>query len=258
MIRRETQTFINIGALALVLLFNYLSNVLPFNNLTQRDLSLIYPVLITPAPYVFSIWALIYLSLIAFSVYQALPGYREHPLLKAVGLLFAASCLFNILWLFAWHYQQVGWSMIIMLFLLLTLITIYLRINAIESEKSIYAFLLVRFPFSLYLGWISVASIANLNVLLFDLGWLGVETGGVIFTMLMIIIAAIIALTVFTMKRDFIYVFVFIWAFIGIGARHGTDVIMITLTAWLAAAAILFFLGWITANKKTMPWIPQK
>jgi translocator protein len=249
MIRSDIRAYINIGSLVLVLLMNFLSNALPFNNLTQADLGELYPVLITPATYAFSIWGLIYIALIAFIVYQALPAHRENPAVKAVGILFAVSSLFNILWLFFWHYQRIGWSMIIMLLLLATLVTIYLRIGAVTAEKNIYDRFLVRYPFSLYLGWISAATIINLNVLLYSIGWLGVGTGGVLFTMVMIVVAALLALAVYYLRQDYIYSFVFIWALVGIGVRHGTELVLLTITAWLAAAAILFFLGWITARR---------
>lgn len=248
MIRSDIRAYVNIAALALVLLFNFLSNAIPFNGLTQAELSELYPVLITPATYVFSIWGLIYLALIAFIIYQALPNFRENPAVKAVGILFAVNSLFNILWLFFWHYQRIGWSMVMMLLILVTLIIIYLRIGAVTTEKSLYDRLLVKYPFSLYLGWITVATIVNLNVLLFDIGWLGVGAGGVFFTILMIAIAALVALAVFYLRQDFIYTAVFVWALIGIGVRHGSDLVLLTMAAWFAAAVILFFLGWITAR----------
>lgn len=249
MIRSDIRAYINIGALALVLLFNFLSNALPFNGLTQGDLGELYPVLLTPAAYVFSIWGLIYLALIAFIIYQALPGSRDNPLVKAVGILFAVSSLFNILWLFVWHYQRIGWSMIVMLLLLATLILIYMRLGAVTTEKNMYDRFLVKYPFSLYLGWISAATLVNFNVLLYDIGWLGTGGGGIFFTMLMILIAGLIALAVFYLRQDYIYAAVFVWALVGIGVKHGTDIVILTITAWLAAAAILFFLGWITARK---------
>jgi translocator protein len=256
MISSNIRAYINIGALILVLLMNYLSNAIPFNNLTQGDLSELYPVLITPATYVFSIWGLIYLGLIAFIIYQALPQYRENPAVKAVGILFAVNALFNVLWLLFWHYQRVGWSMIMMLLILGSLILIYLRIGTVTAEKTFYDRLLVKYPFSLYLGWITAATIVNLNVLLYSIGWLGTGGGGVVFTMLMILIAAAVALAVFYLRQDYIFTFVFVWALIGIGARHGTDRVLLTITAWLAAAAIIFFLGWIVARNKGV--LPRK
>ncbi len=250
MIRSDIRAYINIGALAFVLLINYLSNALPLNGLTQQDLSEIYPVLLTPAGYAFSIWGLIYLALLAFIVYQALPGYRERPLVKAVGILVAVSSLFNVGWLFFWHYQRVGWSMIMILLLLATLVAIYLRIGAVTTDKTLYDRLLVKYPFSLYLGWISAATIVNFNVLLYDIGWLGVAGWGVFFTMLMIAVAALIALAVFYLRQDYVYAAVFVWALVGVGVRHSGEIVLLTITAWLAAAAILFFLGWIVARQR--------
>ncbi len=253
MIRSDIRAYINIGALVVVLLVNILSNALPINNMTQQQLSELNPVLITPAPYVFSIWGLIYLGLIAFTVYQALPRYRENPSVKAVGILFAVSCVFNVLWIFLWHYQHVGWSFIVMLLFLATLVIIYLRLGAVTAERTIYDRIMVKYPFSLYLGWISAATLVNLNVWLYNIGWLGVGAGGVFFTILMVIIAALLALAVFYLRQDYIYSAVFVWALIGIGVRHSPDIIILTIVSWLAAAAILFFLGWITARQGGLP-----
>ena len=250
MVRSDIRAYLNIGSLVLVLLFNFLSNAIPFNGLTQGDLSELYPVLITPAPYVFSIWGLIYLGLIAFIIYQAIPAFRENPLVKAVGIFFAVNAMFNILWLLAWHYQLVGWSMIIMLLLLASLVVIYLRIGAVTAEKTIYDRIIVKYPFSLYIGWVTAATIVNFNVLLYSIGWLGTGTGGVVFTILMIIIAALVALVVFYFRQDYIYAAVFVWALVGIGVRHASGPVILTIFAWLAAAAILFFLGWIVARQK--------
>ncbi len=258
MIRSDIRAYINIGALAVVLLMNFLSNALPLNNMTQQELSAINPVLITPAPYVFSIWGLIYIGLIAFIVYQALPRYRENPVVKAVGIWFAVSCVFNVLWLFLWHYQQIGWSFIAILLLLATLVVIYLRLGAVTAEKNIYDRVLVKYPFSLYLGWLSAATIVNLNVWLFSIGWLGTGAGAVFFTMLMLIIAALLALAVFYLRQDYIYTAVFVWALIGIGVRHGTEIPLLTVVAWLAAAAIIFFLGWITARKGDLTFLQKR
>jgi len=257
MIRSDIRAYINIGALVVVLLMNILSNALPLFGETQQSLSENYPVLITPAPYVFSIWGLIYLALIAFIVYQALPQYRENPAVKAVGILFAVSCVFNVLWLLLWHSQNIGWSFIVIILFLATLVAIYLRLGAVTAEKSIYDRVLVKFPFSLYTAWLSAATIVNLNVWLYSIGWLGIGTGGVFFTILMVIIAALIALAVFYLRQDYIYAAVFVWALIGIGVRHGTDIPLLTAAAWLVAAAIIFFLGWITARKGDLPYIQK-
>lgn len=248
MIRSEARAYINVGALVAALVVNYLANALPINGLTQGQLSELYPVLITPAGYVFSIWGLIYLALTAFTVYQALPRYRENPVVKAVGLLFALSCLLNISWVFFWHYQQVGISLVIMLLFLATLVIIYLRIGAVSAQRSFYDRLLVRYPFSLYLGWISAAAIVNLNVFLYHLGWLGTTGAAVPVTMVFVIIAALVAVAVFYLRQDYIYAAVFVWALAGIGVRHGGGPVVLSVASWLAAAGIVFCLGRLTAR----------
>lgn len=249
MVRSDIRAYINIGALAIVLLMNYLSNAIPFNGMTQEELSAVNPVLITPAGYVFSIWGLIYLGLIAFVVYQALPNYRENPMVKAVGLLFAVSSVFNVLWLILWHYQHVGWALIVIILFLASLVAIYMRLGAVTTEKTIYDRILVKYPFSLYVAWLTAATIVNFNVWLYNIGWLGIGAGGVFFTVLMLVLAALIALAVFYLRQDYIYAGVFVWALIGIGVRHSTDLVFLTVVAWIAAIAILFFLGWIAARK---------
>ncbi len=245
----NTRAYVNAGALVVVMVFNYLSNALPFNQLTQQNLSELFPVLFTPASYVFSIWGLIYLLLIGFVVYQIIPAYRDHPLVAAVGPWFAVSCFFNILWLFAWHYLQIGLSLVIMLLLLGSLAIIYRNVNVPTPGTDLYSRILVRLPFSIYLGWISVATIANFNIFLYDVGWLGTEWGAVLFTMLMVVAGTLVALFWFQRQRDYAPVLVFVWAFIGIGVRHGSDVVLLTLTAWAAAIVLVFFMGWLTARR---------
>ncbi len=246
------RSYINIGAIALVLIINFLSNAIPFNGLTQTDISELYPVLLTPAGYVFSIWILIYVLLIGFTVYQAMPKYRENEYVTTVGILFTVTSILNIAWLFFWHYLQIGVSLIIMLLLLATLIYIYLRLDKKEKGSSL-DWLLVKLPFSLYLAWITVATLANFNVWLNHIGWLGESGfGAILFTVLMIIIGAIIAIYVFYRDWNFAFALVFVWAFIGIGVRHGAEVSTITLFAWAAAVAIIFFLGWVAARKQAI------
>ena len=121
--------YFNILALAGVIIINYLANSLPINGQTTADVSANYPVLFTPEGYVFAIWGLIYLLLVGFVIYQALPRQGDKPILLSIGYLFILSSILNIFWLFAWHYNLIVISLIIMLALLFTLIALYLRIN---------------------------------------------------------------------------------------------------------------------------------
>jgi len=118
---------VNVLAVVATIVVNGLANVLPLNGQTTGEISDRFQVYFVPAGYVFSIWGLIYLGLIAFAIYQALPAQRENPRLCRVGYLFAASCLANVAWLFLWHYEQFLWTFVAMLSLLVLLILIYLR-----------------------------------------------------------------------------------------------------------------------------------
>lgn len=250
--KSETRSYINAVALILVLIVNFLSNAIPFNNLTQTDISEMYPVLLTPAGYVFSIWLLIYILLIGFTIYQAMPKYRETDYVTAVGSLFAVTSILNIAWLFIWHYLQIGLALIIMILLLITLIYIYFRLEK-RTKDNFLDWWLVKLPFSLYLAWITVATLANFNVWLNHIGWLGTSGfGAIIFTILMIVIGTIIAVYFFYLHLNFVFALVFVWAFIGIGVRHGAEFSLITLTAWAAAVLIIFFLGWVAAKKQEL------
>jgi translocator protein len=165
---------LNVLAFILVVAVNGLANSLPINNQTTGAVSDKYPVLFTPAGYVFSIWGLIYLGLLAFVIYQALPGQRNNPRLERVGYWFFWSCIFNSIWIFLWHYELMLWSVLVMGGLLVSLIMVYLRLETGRSRVAAVEMFLARLPFSIYLGWISVATIANVSVLLFTLGWDGI------------------------------------------------------------------------------------
>ncbi|MGF1503966.1 MAG: TspO/MBR family protein [Anaerolineae bacterium] len=112
-----------------VLIMNALANSLPLNGLTTGEISARFPVLFTPAGYVFSIWSVIYIGLIAYTVYQALPAQRDSDLLDTVGWLYVASGVLNIIWLLLWHYLQIALTFPVMALLLVTLIAIYARLG---------------------------------------------------------------------------------------------------------------------------------
>ncbi len=244
------RAYVNVAALVVVFVFNYLSNALPLNNLTQGEISYeLYPVLLTPASYVFSIWGPIYLLLSGFVVYQFLPKYREGPYTNAVGLLFAGSSLFSIFWLLAWHYLQIPLSLVFMVLLLFTLVVVYLRINRVVTGGNPWDKIFIKLSFNLYLAWISVAVLVNLNVFLYDMGWLGLGFGAILFTMLMVVIGAVVALLMLFLRGDYVFPLVFAWAFIGIAVRHGNEIFTLTVVSALFAAVLLFFTGWF-ANRQ--------
>ena len=206
----------NIVGLALVLAVNWLANTLPLNGQTTGQVSDDIPSLFTPAGYVFSIWGVIYLGLIAFVVYQSLPAQREAAFVRRIGFWFFASCLFNAGWIFLWHYERFAWTQVAMLCLLVSLLVIYERLKIGRTRVAPAVRWLVHLPFSLYLAWISVATIANTAVLLTVVGWNGWGLSPVVWTVAVILVGGGLGLAMIWRRNEVAYPLVIVWAFAGI------------------------------------------
>jgi translocator protein len=229
---------VNILAFILVVAVNGLANSLPINNQTTGAVSDSYPVIFTPAGYVFSIWGLIYLGLLGFVIYQALPGQRDNPRLEQVGYWFAWSCVFNSIWIFLWHYELMLWSVLVMAGILVSLILVYLRLETGRSQVSAAETLLARLPFSIYLGWISVATIANVSVLLYSLGWDGFGLVEQIVTVILLAIGCLLGFLMARRHGEIAYPLVLAWAFAGIVVNQ-SGFILVVIAAGLASVAML-------------------
>ena len=198
------------------------------------------PTLITPAGYVFSIWGIIYILLAIFVIYQALPSQKEKEYTKKIGWLFVLSSTANIVWIFLWQYQILSASVILIFLLLATLIAIYLRLNIGKSTASLREKLAVHAPFSVYLGWITIASIANVAVFLVSEKWDGFGISPETWATLIIIVALAITLLVLATRRDIAYGLVIAWALTGIAVNQSGNQNVVTLTE---ASAIIVLLA---------------
>jgi len=241
------QTLVIIAAFATII-FNIAANALPLNGLNTGELSDRFKIFFVPAGYVFSIWGLIYLGLIAYAVYQVLPAQRENPRLRSIGYLFILSCLANIAWLFLWHYEVFEFTLIAMGVLLLSLVAIYLRLDIGRGEVSNAEKWAVHIPFSIYLGWITVATIANTTQLLYYLGWNGWGISAEIWAVIMltagVVISAIMSLT----RADIAYSLVLVWAYIGIAIQHN-DTPIVANSALIGAGLIVVILILVLIRK---------
>jgi tryptophan-rich sensory protein len=216
---------------------NTLANALPINGLTTGDVSAMYPVLFTPAGYVFSIWSVIYLGLIVFSVYQALPAQRDNPRFERIGWLYVLSGVLNSVWIILFHNLLIPATLIVMVGLLLSLIAVYLRLGVGVKDVPTAEKWTTHIPFSIYLGWVTVATITNTSVVLFDLGWNGFGLSAEFWTIALIGAATLISLGVALTRGDAAYLFVPVWAFVGIAvARDGITSIV---SAAIVAAIII-------------------
>jgi hypothetical protein len=230
------QLAVILGTLA-VIAVSALATALPLNGQTTGEIAERFDVYFVLAGYVFAIWGLIYLGLLAYSVFQALPGQRENARLRRTGYLYALSCVANIAWIFFWHYEYFELTLVAMAALLLLLIAIYLRLGTGRTRVSGAETWLVRVPFSIYLGWITVATIANATSVLEYLGWNGWGLSPVTWAVIMLVVAAVIASLVSITRGDVAYVAVILWAFAGIAVKYST-VSAVAITAWAALAFV--------------------
>jgi hypothetical protein len=219
-------------AILVTLIVNGLANALPLNGFNTGEISDRFQVYFVPAGYVFSIWGVIYLGLIAFAIFQALPAQRENPRLRATGWWIALGGLANSLWIFFWHYEQFPLTLIAMLVLLATLIITYLRLGAGRTKVSTAETWAVRVPFSIYLGWITVATVANVTDVLDYWNWNGFGIAPEIWMGIVLAAVLVIATLMAFTRRDVAYALVLLWALAGIGIKHAA-VTAVVIPTWI-------------------------
>lgn len=234
---------------------NSLASILPLNGQTTGEISDRFEVFFVPAGYVFSIWGVIYLGLLAYSVYQALAAQAQNPALRSIGYPYVLSAVANIAWIFLWHYEVFPLTIIAMVALLGLLITIYWRLDIGRAAVAPAMRWLVHLPFSIYLGWITVATIANATSLLDYLNWRGWGISPEAWTVIMLAAAVIIGGLVSFTRGDIAYAAVLIWAFVGIALKH-SDTSVVATAAWAASilTALLLIVGafWHRQRGKTL------
>jgi hypothetical protein len=254
----------NILAMIVTIIINGLAVILPLNGKTTQELSDALPNLFVPAGLTFSIWGIIYILWVVFAIYQARDVFRKEktqmPFLFQISWLFILSCVANSAWIFAWHYQQVGLSLIIMIVLLLTLIALYLRLDVGRSSAPLKEKLFVHLPFSVYLGWITVATIANVTAYLVSVHWDGLGISDVMWTQLVIGVGVLITLLALITRRDIAYSLVVVWALLGIYLKRTTagftnsDVATTALIAIaIIAVGILAAATWLALKRAKKP-----
>ncbi|MCF7832427.1 MAG: tryptophan-rich sensory protein [Candidatus Marinimicrobia bacterium] len=236
---------LNFLLFASMLTINALANILPINGLNTGELSALYPNLFVPTGLTFSIWGLIYLLLFIYVIYAliiALKGTKGVLCIKT-QLAFALTCLLNGAWIFFWHYKLIGWAECIMLALLITLIYLFQKTGKLESKGFIKT-LAVSAPITIYLGWITVATIANTTALLVAKNWGAWGISENVWTITMILIATSITVIMLIKKQKLCYSLVIIWAFVGIFIkRYNAEIlykdILFTLSVSLGLLVIV-------------------
>ncbi|AZB42492.1 tryptophan-rich sensory protein [Bacillus sp. FJAT-42376] len=213
---------------------NFLANALPLNGQTTGEVSAGVPVIFEPAPYAFAIWSVIYLLLAIWVVRAFFVSDQEKQVYRNIGYYFAVNALLNALWIVLFHYELFNATLVVMLGLLFTLIKIYTII-----EKSGQTKFFLNVPISVYMGWISVATIVNVFIFFKSneiTSFIGL--GELAWAIIMIIVAGLLGAYMILAKNDLAYGLVFVWALIAIAVNQMNAVPSAAKTAVVAAVLL--------------------
>jgi len=261
----------NIIAVILTITVNGLANILPIGGKNTGELSDNIPNLFVPSGLTFTIWGIIYILIILFTIYLARDLFKREKttkhFLEKISYFFILSSLANVLWIFLWHYEQILLSILAMIILFVSLLIIYLRLDIGIDKVSMKEKLFIHVPISVYIGWITVATIANIIAVLVNIGWDGFGISEQVWTILVIAITTLISLLIIIKRKDIVYSLVIIWALIGIAIkRFQSDPIYgvqneIAYTAIISMIIILISIVLttiFTIYKKPMTFVDKK
>ncbi|MDO6761088.1 tryptophan-rich sensory protein [Tamlana sp. 2_MG-2023] len=243
----KTLSILNLISVVVAVGINYVSQALRFNDTTISEMSNHYDNLFTPAPYAFSIWGLIYLGLFAYAVFQircAFKSSKSSEFITQTGYWFIIANTLNSFWVLAFVYDYIGLSVLLMFGILFSLIQIILKTNMERWDAPLPVIAFLWWPICLYTGWISVATIANISTYLTKLGWQGGFLSAENWTIIMIIVAALLNIIVVFTRNMREFAMVGVWALVAIFIRHHESNNIIAYTALIASIAVFAVISW--------------
>ena len=246
----RTQRWLASLAVLANIFFNYWSNAHPLNGKTIGDVSNQYPTLFTPAGYAFSIWGLIYLSLLLYAIYQLWPSQRSVGIYDQLASPLILTSVLSVLWIIAFSYEWLGSSVLLIVGMLLTALLLFVRARNWTQHAGGGSWLAV--PFSLYAGWLTVATIAATATALYAKGWRGAPLSESVWAVLLIAVATGIGLFISWRFRDWIYPLVIAWASVAIWVARRHDHPMVAYVAFTAAGVLL--IGALIVGTRQTPW----
>lgn len=248
---------IQIGVLLtyiLMIIVNALANILPINGIGSGEVSDSYPNLFAPAGSTFAIWGVIYLLLGLYTLFQLGLMGKYNKAFNKIGIFMIATSLINSLWIFAWHYDFILVSLLLIVGLLSCLIFIHKEMQKhILTKKEV---LFIKVPFNIYFGWITIATIANATTFLVSVHWSGWGIQEETWTVIMLIIGLLIAIRTILKYQMLSYGFVIIWAYYGIFLKHTSvfnsqyPTVINTTLAGIALILITLIYLFYTQHKK--------
>jgi TspO/MBR family len=231
------------------ILINILADAIPLNAQTTAEISNRFDVYFVPAGFTFAIWGIIYLGLIAYAYYQARPRQAGNSRLKNISGLFVYSCVANAAWLFFWHFNLYALSLVAMLSLLVLLILIHLRLHPDKTGSQGIEKWVLDIPFKIYLGWICVATIANVTDVLSFYHWDGMGIEPILWAQIMLTVGVFLSIIFHLARKDLVVPLIFVWAYIGIGVKF-KEIQQLSGSAWVLAILIAFIIFALDLSKK--------
>lgn len=243
--RQKTLSVLNLASVIVAIVVNYISQIGAIQGNTVSSVSDQYFNLFTPAGYAFSIWGIIYIALLALGTYQVYQSFVRNSSVEFItqsGYWFVLANLANAAWIFAWLSEMTLLSVFIMLVILISLIKIILNTNMErwDAPRSVIAF--SWWPISLYAGWISVATIANIAAYLVKIGWRGDPLDEVLWTIIMLVVATVLNLLMIYLRNMREFAVVGVWALMAIFARHEGEYVSIAYVALIEAIIIFIYI----------------
>jgi hypothetical protein len=246
--RDTLRQWTNLLAIIAAIVFNIVTNFIPFNNLSIQKIADTYSdyIAVIPADYAFAIWGLIYLGLLGLGIYQVLPANKTEPRCRQLGYYLTVASLSQMAWIVFFQYELFWLSVLAMLGILIPLILLYLKLGIALQPVSRVQKWLINFPISIYTAWISVATILNVAIALTSVKWNGWNISFDIWTIVLLLVATAIATLVTTKRRDIAFTGVIIWAFVAIALRN-LEELNIAATAF----GLALFLGLLFVRQKS-------
>jgi hypothetical protein len=236
------------------LVVNVLANALPINGQNTGEISDRFKVYFVPAGYVFAIWGLIYVGLIAYAIYQSIPSQRSNDRMRSTGWWVSLGGLANIAWIFLWHYNQFTLTLVAMLILFATLIITYLNLGTGRSKASTAETWMARVPFSIYLGWISVATVANITDVLDFIKWNRFGIAPEIWMGAVLLVVWVITAIMNFTRRDIAYTLVILWALVGIAIKQsGVPAVVIPTWVTFGLTALTLIISYFMPKRMVDP-----
>lgn len=255
--KQQSLSILNLISVLFAIGINYYSQIYKINGNTVSDISQKYNDLFTPAGYAFSIWGLIFIGILIFAgylVYRTFSQKQPMDFITQIGGWFALINLANGLWIIAWLYEYMLVSVVLMLLMLISFIKIILNTNMERWHAPAKTIVFAWWPVSIYAGWITVATIANITAWLTKIGWDGGFIGEFWWTIIMIVAATFINLLIIYKRNMREFAMVGVWALVAIHIRHHYDMLMIAIPAMFGALLILVYvLNQGYRNRKTNP-----